>query len=217
MPAPENYSVVILGAMNPQLHHPSFYRHVDIIDDEEEARAVASVDLVCSRQVAQLNVKGARIICMPDRYQVASPSAELASEVMDIAASAMDALPHTPTSTFGFNFDRVRTTGLTNVGARFSELASALPLGQPREASAMASFKYVTVSELQEATQRLTLILEPVADDPHAVHVKCNFNYEVKPVKGLYDLGALIRRLFPTDMVRSEQTVERTLRAMAVH
>lgn len=216
MPVPENYSIVIIGSMNPMLHHPSFYRRVGIITAAEETASLEG-NLTCTRQVTQLDIKGVRVMCLPDRYQVATPDAARSDQVVDVASRAMDALPHTPVAVFGINIDRVRHTALPSVPARFAELARTLPLGFRGGADASSAFKYVSNAEVQDARRRVTVVLNPVDDDPHALQVKCNFNYEMHPTTDMFDLGAMIRERFPLDFAESAAAVESTLTALTVH
>ena len=63
----ELYSIVIVGSMNPRIHHPAWYEAVKILSAEE---ASAASLVACTPMASQFQLPGLNIICLQDRWEI---------------------------------------------------------------------------------------------------------------------------------------------------
>src|SRR5947209_9499838 len=124
----EVYSIVIVGNMNPRIHHPAWYEAVEVLSREEARVAVAS-PVMCTPALSQVQFDGLAVLCLQDRWEIQSQDARKLERMLDIAGRTFDTLMHTPIAAFGLNFHFVRPAGLQDVGLRLAELGNDLPLG----------------------------------------------------------------------------------------
>jgi len=215
----DNFSIVVLGGMNPRVHHPFFYQSLGILNEAQVKTAVEAATTMCMPQIAQLDIEDMRIICLPDRWQIASPNEVRAARLLEIAGGVMTALDHTPTGAIGFNFDFVRASGRQDTEPHFSGLARSLRLGlgDAKEEDASASFSYVARDTEPEAKRVASVHVAPVADPADHVLVKNNFNYQIT-LTGKFDLGPVLRARYERDHRAAQGQLERTLDSLkAVH
>src|SRR5258706_9132140 len=104
------YSIVVTGAMNPRLHHPYWYRHFEVVTDEECAAAMLSGETISSAAIAQWVLPTLHVICLPDRWEVQALDASVAERAFEVAARTFELLDHTPTTAYGYNFNFHRET-----------------------------------------------------------------------------------------------------------
>ncbi|MDX9971392.1 MAG: hypothetical protein RBU21_00235 [FCB group bacterium] len=99
------FSLVVVGHMNPPIHHPTWYRVAGLISEADEATALALPDTICTSQTSQFNLASINIQCHLNRWQAQSNEATAEKKILDLAADLFDdRLPHTPVTAFGFNF-----------------------------------------------------------------------------------------------------------------
>lgn len=127
-PKAAGYNIVVLGAMNPLLHSPGWYRLVELISEDEMQEAVGAATTVCIPPVAQFECNQLKITCQPQRWEVHTTSFDRTDRIVEIAGRVFDdLLNQTPISSFGLNFifsfdigkdaakavaDRIKNSGL---------------------------------------------------------------------------------------------------------
>jgi hypothetical protein len=169
----ELYSIVIVGNMNPRIHHPAWYEAVRILSPEE---ARAALLLACTPMFSQFQLPGSTILCMQERWEVQTQDAEKLERMLDIAGRTFDTLKHTPIAAFGLNFHFVRPTGLPDVGRRLAELVNGLPLG--RKATVSDSSLIVTTTTLPDRVLQETVHGAP--EEAGYVRVGYNVQHAIK-------------------------------------
>lgn len=212
MPQAENFSIVVVGGMNPRVHSALFYRTINLISDDELRAAHAAQTTIILPQTAQLDLAAdVRVVCLPDRWQISTPNEERTARILEVASAVHRALDHTPVLGFGFNFDFVRPVH----GAperRFAELARTLPLGFGDGDDAAASFSYVTRTDDVETRRRHTVHISPLTDPADQIFVKNNFHHEITPrAGGHFDLGTVMQARFARDHDAARAQVQRTI------
>lgn len=104
------YNIVVLGAMNPRLHTPGWYRLVGLIDDAELSEA-SEGEVVVLAPIAKWQIKGFGVVCLPDRWEVQTTIAQNLERLQRFASRVFDdLLEHTPVRALGFNFNYERAT-----------------------------------------------------------------------------------------------------------
>jgi hypothetical protein len=127
-PSPEFCSIVVVGMMNPAIHHPSWYHSMKLLNDKERDSAVAG-PLVIMQQVSQFVAPDFGIVCVPNRWEIQTQKVASMDRILDVASRVFEILDHTPVSAFGFNFHFHRETAVERIGDRLAATIKRLPLG----------------------------------------------------------------------------------------
>ncbi len=103
-----SFSVVVVGAMNPSIHHPIWYRHVGLLDEQEEKVALEkpAILLPVPMRMASFETESFQISCQHDRWQILTTNPACADRILSLTEKLFDVLlSHTPVTQFGYNFD----------------------------------------------------------------------------------------------------------------
>ena len=124
------FSIVVVGAMNPSIHHPAWYRPMDILTEEESKRSEESgMILAVTQQISQFSSGAFTVVCEPHRWQVQTRHETQLQRLREIADKTFEILYHTQVSAFGFNFTYHRKTSLSEVNTTLAMLIESLPIG----------------------------------------------------------------------------------------
>ena len=197
------FSIVVLGAMNPRIHHPTWYRLVGLISEQEEQQALES-GLLVTPPVAQFQCPGFVVLCQEERWEVQTNRSELFVRLRDLTSRVFDELlNHTPLNRYGFNFDYVRSTEAPDVAKLLAQAIVSLPLGL-RAGNAAAG---EIVLRRYEDDHTIAVTLRPF--ESTAVKVASNFDYTTPGTKGFFNLRDRIESRHPIDHAEAvEQTAE---------
>ena len=94
-------SVVVVGAMNPVIHHPAWYHAMSIITQSELEESLRK-PVVVIPQFAQFASDSFSIVCLPDRWQVSCDTAD-GERIVALAKATFEKLYHTPVTAYGVN------------------------------------------------------------------------------------------------------------------
>lgn len=123
------WALVVLGRMNPAIHHPAWYAKLDLLLEHEE-RAAAEQNLICTPALSHFDVGRFAIVCQPTRWEVQSRTEGTPAAVfVAVAQAVFAALKHTPVSAWGLNLTRQIETGQSHVGKFLGRRVSQLPFG----------------------------------------------------------------------------------------
>lgn len=100
----ELVNVVVVGDMNPAIHHPNWYAREGIISNESAAEALKS-EYVFVQPVSQFRAAGIRVTCQPARWEVSAERWDLFPECLRLAEQTWTRLAHTPFRGCGLNVD----------------------------------------------------------------------------------------------------------------
>lgn len=95
------FSIAVLGAMNPAIHTPDWYHFLGLIDEAELA-ASKGPSLTVTQVVAQFSISAFTIICTEAKWVIRARENE-ASRATDVAKQVFKTLDHTPVSAYGVN------------------------------------------------------------------------------------------------------------------
>lgn len=198
------YNIVIVGDMNPKIHHPAWYEHIGLLS-EKEASDVQN--LVCTPPMSQFEAAGLTVICALNRWEIRTSSIDDFDRAIKIATIVFGTLTHTPVSVFGFNFNSLRQTEVTNVAEILGQKVASLQLGLREEGVISAEVKQMRVVD----DCRITTILRSSSNGTQVLLIGINFQYEIKDIVApntQFDLSPLIRNRFENDRtIASEQFV----------
>jgi len=183
-------SIVVLGAMNPPIHHPAWYASAGIFSEEEAAEALKR-QVMCQQTVAECSTEQFRIICIPDRWQIETTSEASVARITEIADKTFTKLNETPVSAYGFNHNYDLPTELENVGHFIATCVISAGVG-PAELKADSAT--VTVKQLGHECD-FNIVVSPSKISNRHVQIKHNAHYITPATEdGYFDLGSFIRK-----------------------
>jgi hypothetical protein len=212
------FSIVVVGAMNPSIHHPAWYQLMHILSEEEGKRALESGKiLAATQQISQFSIDAFTIVCEPARWQVQTRDETQLERLREIAEKTFEILYHTQITAFGLNFTYHRKTPLPEVNTSLATLIEALPVGlKPERAERRAAkINYQTTSD----GRVLTIAIEPSSKGADLVYVAINAEHRIKPLPPgeeyrQFELTPLLRKAFMRDYVDAKQNLARVLDAL---
>ncbi len=201
----DSYSIVVVGAMNPAIHHHSWYLLTEILTPEEAETASKGGALLCTAQVAQFAFGPLTITCEPNRWQIITEDQGALSRAVEIAEKTFRVLNHTPVSAFGFNFMHHRQTRLPKVSKTLGRLIRDLPIGLMSDPSEIDAAKL----NYQHATgggRVVAVKIEPSVLGDDWLFVAINVEYPTAAPDGklgFFDLN--LNERFPRDHEHAQQ------------
>jgi hypothetical protein len=200
-------AVVVVGAMNPLIHHPAWYQFIGALSQAEADVALKNPQMICAQPVSQIPTGNLVLMCQLQRWaaQTSDPATE--PRLVPIAQKVFGALEHTPVSAFGFSFNFVRTTKLASVDAFLGKLLGDVPLGL----GVGTSGSFVWKSESNERQVMVNIASAKGKSD--LLVVKSTFNYPIAPRDKIenFDLGELAARHFELDREEARTRLEAVL------
>lgn len=178
-------SVVIVGSMNPAIHHPAWYHSVSIITQPEFDASLRKQVLV-NQQIAQFAIDGFSVLCLPDRWQISCDATDT-SRIIEVAKATFDKLYHTPVSAYGVNHDfHVETT----VQIRPTLAAVIRKTGLPFPSNEVATATITYTAEGSGCTFKTTIAPSPRG--PNFLHIQNNAHFTIQATSQNFDLGPLL-------------------------
>lgn len=186
-----NFSIVVVGAMNPSIHHPFWYEILHALSQAEARDAVGGSNLLVSPMVAQFSWSGWTMVCLPERWEMRTQDPEKFGRVLDLAVLVFERLNDTPVKSFGINVDRVETKSESATRALACALHDA-NLGVSADASD-GSFSTSTTVEKTCTLLRRTVTVSVSAKAPSVLRISNNFHHDVVMEEGMFNLTPLLR------------------------
>lgn len=193
-------NIVVLGFMNPRIHHPAWYQLVGLLNEKEVDEAMKSADTFSVGPIAQFKTGDFLVACQEERWQIQTTKPECTERMRNIVGRLFDEiLPHTPVSKFGFNFDYHRITKAESVAQYLAECVTRTPLKLNGDRAATAELKLRR--ELDDYTA--VVVVQPHSDKSF-VSVHNNYDYTVKTDAALFKLADLIAKYYSGNQVDAE-------------
>lgn len=197
-----DFSIVLVGAMNPRIHHPLWYKHHQLISDAEFEEAI-NTNLAVTPMLAQFGFSGIQVTCNPDRWAVNCNLPTNRRRILDLAIAVFDGvLPQTPIGVIGFNNDFFRDTNIPDVAAELANgiAARCFRLSQSNLKTGIAFFT-IQPPEGGDINFRIEAGRLP---QQIIVHVNSNHLPAVNPPPpqpgmGQFEIGHLLRDKFESD------------------
>jgi len=197
------YTIVVLGNMNPSIHHPVWYKDVGILDADAAKLAVSRPVLV-TPQLATFELPDALLTCMPERWQLATrePSAAARERLIGFASKTFERLFDTPVTSFGLNVEVERQVqGLRQ--DTLGEILSSTPLGSVFGGKKAGVERVVLTHALDPLStseadlQRQLKFTISVLNEPAVCAVSANAHHSIKAKSFSFGLGALLKLAAP--------------------
>src|SRR5262249_37769702 len=136
------FSIVVLGAMNPPIHHPVWYGDAGILTRAEADEALRLPGFACSGEIAEFTLPDLRMISTRSRWSVTTTRSHTLDRILNMAVLTYEELRDTPVSTLGLHFDYQRDAGIGDVREKLARIAQTIPLGLPSESAVGAALTY---------------------------------------------------------------------------
>jgi len=210
----DQYSVVLLGHMNPRIHHPIWYAQVELFSREEVDVAVQTQPIVCTPAFSQFGVDDLLIKCLQDRWDITTANPAKIDRIREIAERIFDKLlPHTPVTVIALNYDFTRQTSRGNATRFVAEIVNgaAARIGLPSADGGELFLKRAleTIPELQG----IATVAIKSTDDADLVGLFCNYQYTAK-FRGPYEMANFLPGYARRDRADAEACLVRLLSAI---
>lgn len=206
MPGSDVYNIVVVGAMNPRIHHPSWYELVGLLTPEQAKEALANSATFGLPGIAQLSAPslGLTISCNEQKWTVQTDSRETTILLQSIAFRVFDELlKHTPVSAYGFNIIYRRETRCPSVGRFLADLIAGSRLGLPADEADITLRRSLDDYKGQVIIQR----------SPHGEGtVSLSFNHEYSMIgsqEGFFVMGERVPAQFEAALTDAEEQTAR--------
>src|SRR5258707_1880028 len=94
----EGLEVNMVGSFNPKIFHPAWFGKFDVIT---EADLQESTVRIVSNDIADIEMRGIRIVCMKDRLSIATTDPTRYEMMQDWLLLIFGLLPHIPLMSLG--------------------------------------------------------------------------------------------------------------------
>jgi len=237
--ADSGYSITVAGNMNPAIHHPAWYKIIGALSDVEIAASGAVGDVkpvpeptepsdivqgglfvpsptsgpVLTPAFTAFTAGKLRIVCVQQNWTISTYERETFTRACEVACNVFAALPQTPVSAYGFNFNFHRKVGTANVASRLAQLADAVAFDflLDRQGDRSATLHY----SLNEGPRTLNISLEPSVRGSQIVFVGINAHHPIVATAGTlfqqFDLEPLLRDHSSKDLPDAEAILMKLL------
>jgi hypothetical protein len=125
MPPNSEFSIVVVGRMNPAIHHPVWYHATNkLVDETEFAAAMDGGVVICTPEVSRFSFNEVAVLCVSNSWRVTTLGDP--ERAVILASRLFEALQHAPISRYGVNFD-VRMDAAEGRLASLVDLSDLLP------------------------------------------------------------------------------------------
>ena len=174
----DTYAIVLLGGMNPRIHHPSWYRFVNLFNEEEADLAIEEGKEVHDRKPNSLQIETPKvtIICQDNRWEIRTFDPNQVQRIQDITSKLFDEIVPSHTYHGGwvqFHLPKGDESNRCRQGYLASVIVNA-PLGT-EEADHAMSGELTLRRSFDEYT--VVVSVRPAPDDKRAV--LCFHNFEI--------------------------------------
>ncbi|MCA9646778.1 MAG: hypothetical protein H6718_18235 [Polyangiaceae bacterium] len=187
------FSVVVVGNMNPAIHHPMWYiGEVPEFAAEAEA-SLSGNSILTAPNFAKFATQNITVECQMNRWLIAASSSEKFELALHVAQETFRRLYETPVTAFGFNFDFRGPVGKASSALR--ELSSTLAFAEGFQVDTLSFRSPARAFEEPDGTSLMRAVTARLADaDRDEAVVRVNVHYTVAAGSGKFDLSALMGR-----------------------
>lgn len=179
-PEIQGFSIVVLGAFNPAIFHPSWFAAQKLIPQSEADSA--KVNLIFN-EACSFALEWVQVDIAHDRFGVISTDPTKYQPLRDLVIGTFAVLEHSPVTKFGFNtfshFKMASEADWHRVGHYYAPKAAwQQVLNDPRTLA-------VAVQGTREKSDanRIQFRLEPSSKVMHGVHIAINEHYDLDEQK----------------------------------
>jgi hypothetical protein len=203
------YNIVIVGAMNPRIHHPSWYQSVGLFSELEFEEAIASPDTIVTPPFSQVQTSLLTISCQEDRWTIQTSKVAEVGRMQAIAATVFDdLLKHTPVERFGFNINLQSHTAHSDVGSYLASCLIQTPLSIDPDFAVSAEF-----TMRRSYPDHTQMVVVRPGTEKFTVAVASNYEYVVKETT-FFKIADYFAKHFQADLEASVDQTGRVTEAI---
>jgi hypothetical protein len=202
-------AVVVVGAMNPAIHHPAWYHAMSIISDSEFEESKRK-PIVTTPPLAQFESSGFSVVCLPDRWQASCQTPD-ATRIVALAQATFGKLYHTPVKAYGVNHDFHAETAKM-IPSTLATIVRQTGLPFPPNEVATAAITY----EADVDGCKFTTVISGSPKGSLYLYVKNNAHFALVPQASLdvFDLGPLLDKAFRRNEDRAQSMLSDFINAI---
>lgn len=187
------YSVVIVGRMNPAIHHPYWYKTHQLISDEELQESLSNGQLQAvsnpAMSILQFATTSFRVLCQPDKWEIHAKNGDNLARILSLTKSVFDGLlPQTPTTAMGLNVNATQGVGGASLVVAGAVRDCEIEFGIDDPVSANIQIVH-SVGEIRETVQITT------NPNNEQVTVATNLHRATTDQQGVFELSSILDRL----------------------
>ncbi len=208
----KSFSLVVIGSMNPRLHHPTWYKGIGILDANAEQLALMDNETIVGPDGAQFRTAEYRVACLPNRWAIESEDYDVAMRFGKIAGLVFDErLRETPIQAFGINHHAHAPTTLVDVAKSIVqklETAHLLPQDLASDTATCA------IRFPWHDAGRGSLSFGPSVTSKAMLFAAFNFHYTIAQPderQVYFSIGTLVEARLRRDFAASEEILKRTI------
>ena len=183
-------SVVVVGAFNPTIFHPSWFRLHQLVSADDERSALDAGEGIVSSEMTSVPFPICQVDVRRDRLQATARAPDTFDPTIDLVVAALRLLGHTRVSAFGLNYEaHVDLGGYENLDRFGQLLAPQEPWNPVTDELSTQDFDIEGMRSLtmefmaQEFGMRRQVRIEPSAKFKHAAYFHVNHHvWSVWPV-----------------------------------
>lgn len=208
----DEFTIVVLGNMNPSVHHPLWYLQVGLFQEDEVLKTLHEKEVICIPPLTKFSINNISMQCTQENWQIGTSDKSNLPYLESITAKVFDdLLKHTPVDRMGFNFNYRRDTASKDVAGflanRLAEVARGLGMPEPTAAELILRRR---IGEGTAGAHVATTVLKP-GSQPSSLLMTNNHEFVFKGGGGFFDLGGLISSHFHASHAESEANLARIL------
>ncbi|MCC6696877.1 MAG: hypothetical protein IT365_14700 [Candidatus Hydrogenedentes bacterium] len=208
------YSIIVRGSMNPPIHHPTWYLHVGLLNEDAVAVALQSNQFLCGTPISQFSTATMTIQCFPDNWTLQTTRRDSIGDAVSLTAELFDGkLPHTPVQAVGFNVAAHVNAGSGHIEALLGSLAPTNELGIDWFQNVGAG--YTIVSEIPDC--RIRIQIEPSLQVKGFLFLSLNFHYSLKKRDAssiFVDIGPVLKGRYLENLDFSDRVMSSIVKAI---
>jgi hypothetical protein len=211
-PPRELHSIVVLGAMNPRLHHPQWYREIGAID-ETELQSALSETMNVTPTFTQFQFGNPPIVIssQADFWQIQLTEEKLWPRMVEMASIVFAKLDETPVSAFALNTQLHRDTSATDVKALIARVLVNLNFGLPTGKSEGAD---MTVNAIED-DYTVAMSVQASLLSERAVFVFYQSQYPTSAAaRRHFELGSLLKARVDGYLAKSRTAIDNAVSAI---
>jgi hypothetical protein len=194
----ETYFVVVSGAMNPQIHHPHWYRMIGAIDEAELQASLSNSanSTGPAVSVVQFGAPALTVTCQPAAWWIHSNDANLWPRMIDVTALVFARLNETPVTAYGFTSQVHVDTIAPDTKLVLAGSILGMKLGFP-EGSGKSTGSNIALTVTDEDAVVSSYIQPSILSERAIfVYLSCQYSSPTAAAPGYFDLGVLLKNRF---------------------
>jgi hypothetical protein len=185
------FSIVVVGPMNPRLHHPYWYEQIGAITEAERVESLNG-EVVVLPMAGKFDVPSAGfgVTCQTDRWDIHTTVESAKNRLVEVASKVFEKLHETPVMAVGLNTHLHRPTTIKSVRMKLAHILAKTGLGLP-ENDPITS--HIIAKSKDPSGYKVHVEVAPSPVGESIVLVTFNSEYQPPTSEGYFDLGKLVR------------------------